>query len=84
MRTNGYIKLYRREIERLNQLLDDREYRLYQILVSLADWDRTHGEKYSTLRKTVRELKEKHLPKKGWSTGKISSVLGRLKSKGFI
>jgi predicted transcriptional regulator len=82
MKKLSYIKLYRPELDRLIDVLDERELAIFLTLVSNAGWDHRHKDHYSKVNKTFRELQKEFFPKV--SVSKVHGVIKTLKNKGFL
>jgi hypothetical protein len=79
----GYLKLYRYFALEYKKRMTDQEYRLFDVYVCLARWDRRDSERYGkTEDLSTRDIKIDHLPM--WSVGKISEVRTSLIKKGFL
>lgn len=76
-----YQKVYRnRHVLAKNLVLDDAEYRLWDLLIALYDWDKKHEEDYGTVKATDRGLAELL----NWSYSKVCRARNGLLMKGII
>lgn len=76
---NGWIKLYRREEEWLNELTSQEEV-YYMRSRTMAVWDK-RNVKFGTFDARTKIVKEEMLP--NWSMGKINTVKNSLLKKGY-
>lgn len=78
---NTYQKVYRnRHLIAKGLVLDDPEYRLWDLYIALYDWDKSHSETFQTVEATDLVLKEIL----DWSISKVCRVRNRLLKKGAI
>ncbi len=79
----GWLKLYRYAALEYKKRMTDQEYRLFDVYVCRARWDKRDSERYSIVEDvSTRDIKIDHLPL--WSVGKISEVRTSLIRNGFL
>lgn len=79
----GYLKLYRYMAAKYKLLMTDQEYRLFDMYVINARWDKRDTERFGIVENlSTRDIKADFLP--DWSVGKISEVRGSLVEKKFL
>lgn len=77
----GFIVSYRKKFLLLKkQRLTDEEFVLRDYCIHIADWDKTHKEKFGTFKKTNKELGVGL----GWSESKVSRLRNKLVAKGML
>lgn len=80
-RLNGWQKINRQRHVIAKQLkLINAEYRLWDLLIALYDWDKTHLETYGTIEITDRQLADLL----GWSAPTVCRTRNTLLKKGLI
>ena len=76
-----YQKVYRdRHVKAKELALTDQEYRLWDLLLALYDWDRNHQETYGTIEATEAQLAELL----NCSDSKVCRVRAKLTKKGLV
>jgi len=79
----GYLKLYRYMAIEYKKEMTDQEYRLFDMYVTHARWDKRDTERFGTVEDlSLQDIKNDCLPK--WSRGKISETRKSLSEKGFL
>jgi DNA-binding MarR family transcriptional regulator len=76
----GFLNSYRLKIK---QTMDytDGEYRLWDVLIHIADWDEKHTETFGTTGESLRDIQKHYL---SWSTGKLSETIKSLTKRGLV
>lgn len=79
----GYLKLYRYMAIEYKKRMTDQEYRLFDMYVTYARWDKRDKERFGIVEDfSLRDIQSECLP--SWSTGKLSEVRKSLVQKGFL
>ncbi len=79
----GYLKLYRYMAVKYKKPMTDQEYRLFDMYVIHARWDKRDKERFGIVEDfSLRDIQSDCLPE--WSVGKISGVRASLVKKGYL
>ncbi len=60
---------------------NDAEYRLWDVLIHIVDWDEKHKDTFGTTSESLRDIQAHYLP---WSIGKLSKIFSSLAKKGVV
>jgi len=77
----GYTNSYRIKLKKM-KFYEDSEYRLLDVFVNIADWDKKHINTFGTTGESLRDIQKHYLP--NWSLGKLSQTTNKLIKKGDI
>ncbi|MFZ2149663.1 MAG: hypothetical protein WAV15_00715 [Minisyncoccia bacterium] len=79
----GYLKLYRYIALEYKKRMTDQEYRLFDVYVTNARWDKRDKERYGIVENlSLQDIQDEYLPE--WSRSKISEIRKSLAKKKFL